>query len=256
MIKFIRTFIAFCLVSIADRIAPWPRLQDVNKPARPPEPSPPPAPVEEKKSLPTPSKSTVHFTDMTSYAEQLKKPDDVHAAAMGICNNLKEISGLKKSPVRLVVNINSYYDKTGEKNLSTTAHIAAHGKGRWYKLRDIPLELAVLGALTREMVEAQAQDGWACMNDSTEQLSGYLSQCLTNNRNYLLQYCKKHGTQGRLRGQVSMVVDVNVASAKGNDTPPPHIMNKVSVWNGDTTEPIESAHFIYFTRPEKEKAKA
>jgi hypothetical protein len=250
LIKLIRSYIAYIFLSIGERIAPWPRLQDVNKVA--------PEPVAEKvvPTPPPPPKASVHFKDVASYAEQLKKPDDVDAAAISICNNLKEISASKKSPVRLVFNINSYYDAKGEKQLTCAGHISAHGKGRWYKLRDIPLQVSVTGALVREMIEAMAQDGWACMNDSAEQLAGYFSQCLTNNRLYVLQYCAKHGTQGRLRGQISMVVDVNLANAKRNDTPPPHIMHKVSVWNGDTSEPIESAHFIYFMRAEKETAQA
>lgn len=253
-IKLIRTYIAYCFVRLGEAVAPWPRPSATNQVA-PPTPEAPPQ-EEEKKNLPTPAKSTVHFKDMASYAEQLKMPEDVHAAAISICNNLKEISAGKKAPVRLVVNINSYYDGNGEKQMTTSAFISTHGKGRWYKLRDIPLDASVLGALIREMIEAQALDGWACMNDSAEQLSGYFSQCLTNNRAYLMQYCKRHKTQGRIRGQVSMVVDVNLANAKRSDTPPPHIMNKVSVWNGDTSEPIESAHFIYFMRSEKETARA
>lgn len=257
LIKVIRTFIAYGIMRLAESIAPWPRPQDNNGVMPPPAPVIPPAePVAEKKILPTPSKSSVHFTDMASYAEQLKKPDDVDAAAIAICNNLKEISALKKSPIRLVFNINSYYDATGEKQMTTAASMSAYGKGRWYKLRDIPVEAAVLGALIREMIEAQAQDGWACMNDSAEQLSGYLSQCLSNNRQYLLKYCKLHNTQGRIRGQISMVVDVNSVNAKRHDIPPPHIMNKVSVWNGSSTEPIESAHYVYFMRAEKEMSKA
>jgi hypothetical protein len=256
LVKLIRTYIAYCFVRLGEAVAPWPRPSAVNEKVEEPAPVIPPAPAEEKKAPPPPMSSIPYANDMASYAEKLGKPSDVDAAAISICNNLKEISANKKSPVRLMFTLNSYYDEKGEKQMTNSANISAYGKGRWYKLRDIPVEAAVLGALIREMIEAQAQDGWACMNDSAEQLSGYLGQCLANNRKYLLQYCKLHKTQGRIRAQISMVADVNVANAKHSDIPPPHIMNKVSVWNGNTSEPIESAHFVYFMRSEKETAKA
>lgn len=241
----IRVYIAYALAFLSQAVLP--KEDKKVAPAQPAQP-------EVKVAPPAPAQKSTPYTDAASYYQQMSKPQDTQSACMYMCNSLKMLSSDKNCAIRLGFSVSAYFDKDGEKNITTQAIISAYGNGRWYKMRDIQLDIASVGVLVKEMIEAMAQDGWGCMNDSAEQLSTYLSNCLTSNRAYLLKHCRLNDKQGRLRGQISLIVDTN-AGDKRRSMPKPQIIQKVSVWNG-SIEPVESEHRVYFHRSEKENVKA
>jgi hypothetical protein len=85
-------------------------------------------------------------------------------------------------------------------------------------------------------------------------VKNYFANCMEKNRAYLVKRCKLFNVQGRIRGQISLVLNVN-DNWDHVGVPRPMIMHRVSVWNGGAS-PIESAHQIYFQRHQPLLAKA
>jgi hypothetical protein len=241
-----RSYLAYWLVLGANKIVPH------YQKAKEPVPMQPDVEVRGKTPL-VHLRSVVRFTDMASYMKAIKDPQDTNSACMLICNDLKRLSALKKAPVRFFFSINSYYDKTGETKVTTSASIGVFGKGRWYKTSDLAFGPEGLPVILREMIESMAQDGWGCMEDSIDQVRTYFSDCMEKNRQYVSRRARLFG-QGRIRGQISLVLNVN-DDVNRSDLPQPMIMHRVSVWNGGA-RPIESAHQIFFHQhqPLTEKA--
>ena len=241
-----RSYLAYWMVLGANKIVPsYPQAE---------EPVPVQPDVEVRgKAPPVHLRSVVPFTDMASYMQAIKDPQDTHSACMLICNDLKRLSRLKKAPVRFFFSINSYYDKTGEIKVTTSASVGVYSKGRWYKTTNLAFGPEGLPIIIREMIESMAQDGWGCMEDSIEQVRTYFAECMEKNRQYVSRRSKLFG-QGRIRGQISLVLNVN-DDVNRSDLPQPMIMHRVSVWNGGA-KPIESAHQIFFHQHEPLPVKA
>lgn len=243
-----RAFFAYGLVWLATRITPSYGQEKEPVSVQPD--------VEQKakvKQQETMLPSVVPFTDISSYMQAMKDPQDMHSACMCIVADMKRLSRAKKAPVRFFFNVNSYYDKTGEIRMSTSVSIGVYEKKRWYRMKDIAFGPDGIPVILREMIESMAQDGWGCMEDSIDQVRTYFADCLERNRKYVARRAKLFG-QGRIRGQISLVLNVNDDVSR-EDLPQPMIMHRVSVWNGGA-KPIESAHQIYFHQHEKLTEKA
>lgn len=225
MFKLVRTFIGSLFVAIGQRILP----KKESKPKT----------IKEKEI-----EETIRFTDLSSYFNQLKTPTNNAAASIAICHQLKELSVQKKMPTRLNFLVMSNYDKDGNLITVNKSHISGYTHRRWVRLRDINIESGSIITLIEEMVEAMAQDGWGCMNDSLDQLNVYLARCLKNNTNYVKEHCKRFRVSSCIRLHVSLLVDENV---RGNKVagPAPQILIKIAVITGNDA-PVESAHSIYF----------
>lgn len=194
--------------------------------------------------------------DVASYFTALSKEENRDNAPMIICRQLKIMSSIKKAPVKLVHIANFTYTKDPENDPgSLTTHISGYRNNRWYKLVDItPMSSKSVIDLLQEIIESQAQAGWACMNDSAEQLYSYITNCLGRNNVYLENRAKTREAESRICIQTSMVVDVNPHPV-GEDLPVPHLCVKISIWPDIDSLPVESAHYVYFSQSSRNDVK-
>lgn len=238
---YIRTLIGFCFVTIGAFVLPKDLRntreseQDVEEPVEVPK-------KEEVGQL-------VPFKDLTSYFSALAKPNDRNSACILIVNRLKTVSVEKKCPVRLVVSTTSKYDRTGELGGNTVASVSGFSKNRWYKLSDEDVGSQSIYPLIAEMIEAMAQDGWACMNDGSDQLHLYLSNCVPSSEQFVIDSCKRNNITGTVRVTIALQTD-SAPDAEKNLTAIPQIVVKVTTTLQGRI-PVDSSHAIFFRRQTK-----
>lgn len=235
----IRFFFGYLFLFLASYLIP-----DIKtgKAARTPPPVAPPD-IEPAEAV---SLKPIPFTDLTSYVTQLAEPNDPQSAVVSIIAHAKKLSAAKQTPIRLNIITTFSFDDTGDTDVQSVSNICSFDKGRWYKLRDIDMDHSVFLHMLGEMIESQTQDGWACMDDSSEQVSHYLFTCLEHNRQYLIETCRQKHTTGAILLQMSFVVDMTDAAGKNMGTAP-QILVRVKATVKDKS-PMESSHSIYFNR--------
>ncbi|BAW19090.1 hypothetical protein [Ralstonia phage RP31] len=188
----------------------------------------------------------VPFTDLASYAAALSEPSDQKSACIDICNQLNVISKQKQRPVRLTVSVIGKYDATGKISDHVTSSISAYHKDRWHKLRDLEIGVDSIPILVDEMIEAMAQDGWACIVDAAEQLKTYAVTSTGNGERFVIDNCKKRNTTGTVHVSVTLQADATVNAGK-NLNALPQIMVRLATAIKDRI-PVGSNHAVFFHR--------
>lgn len=188
----------------------------------------------------------IRFDDLSSYVEKLAQPQDPQSAVVSMLADAKKLSVKMRSPIRLNTISTFSYDRTGQTDVQSVSNICNHKNGRWYKLRDLHMDHSVFQTMLAEMVESQTQDGWACMDDSVEQVALYLSHCLQHNEKYLINVCRQKNTTATILMQLSFVVDMTDDAGKNVSTAPQVLVRVKATVKG--MSPMESSHSIYFNR--------
>lgn len=238
---YIRTLIGFCFVTVGAFILPN-ELRNKRE-----------AEPEQEESTDQPKKEEigqlVPFKDLASYFSALAKPNDRNSACISIVNKLKTVSEEKQCPVRLTVSTTCKFDRTGDLGGNTISTISGYSKGRWQKLCDVDIGSQSIYPLIAEMIEAMAQDGWACMNDGNDQLHLYLSNCVPSSEQFVVDSCKRNNITGTVRVIVGMQTD-STPGADKNAAIVPQIVVKVTT-SLQGRAPVESSHSVYFHRQSK-----
>lgn len=213
---------------------------------------------EEVKVVPTPlsekenkvakvAEERLAFTDLSSYVEELKKPINAFGASMSICHDLKNLSMLRKGPVRLSFSVTNQHDREGGTTTITRSSISGYKDKRWQRLKELNIDPSAILMLVEEMIEAMAQDGWGCMNDSFDQVNTYLSKGIKRNQAYVLDRCKALEVNGFVRLDVSVMMNTCPSKEKSIASMIPYIRTAITV-KVARERPVESALTIYFNR--------
>lgn len=190
--------------------------------------------------------SPVPFTDVNSYVDKLKTPQGADSGAIAVCAQMYDFSRIKKTPIKLSFILSITHDANNVVSQNSGAAIAGFSNDRWYKLMDLELSSKSIPLIISEALDGLAQHGWGCMNDSLEQISSYTNTCLSNNRAYVENYCKRTGEEATIKLNVSVIIDVNPATETYKPMQP-QINTKISVTTGKE-EPVQSGHSIYFQK--------
>lgn len=195
----------------------------------------------------------IHFTDVHSYFEKLKEPNNRAGACISISHTLVSLAKKKNTPVRINLSTIIHFDKSGEISSTHTCYLSDYNEGKWHRLKDLNIGINSIVPLVDEVIDAMGQNGWTCMNNAREQLQSYLLECLRHNYNYMMDRCEKFDIRASMGINVFIIVDVGERTI-GSNKPIPQILTKVSVKTDRDTQ-VESAQYIYFTHKSVEVEK-
>lgn len=242
MFKAVRNIIGLFLINIGAFVIPRPKeKEDENK-------GNPKTKVFEEKPVRFNDLSSYLEDIQSSYLEDIQNPTDLESACINTCYVFREFSLNTDNPVRLTCDHIEYLDKTGELGSNTTSSVATLSNGRWYKNVERCIGVGSFTILIDEMISSLGQDGWFCMNDSSEQLQSHLLTGVGNSYAYAMNRCKQSDVKASIQLKVIFILDEYGADSKRSlkSRVRPQISTRVRMQCGSDA-PVVSAHRIIFS---------